>query len=416
MCQHKRENRTVTVDFNDKSTYFRLIQDRKAFIEFIVAFILAIGFQLKHKAHCCGGFSLTPHSSCIRLRLNGLPIWRVQCTKCKAVFTILPHFVLRYLAMSPEDAEKALLAASGGLSLEVCAELLNITPMAIWRLLCAVGKTGLVTFLTRCALPLPKYFIADEKHSFCLKNKVCLATVVAGRVIWLPGYTLDKSAEAFEASYEQFRRAALEHDPSWEPGGILTDGFASTIRALKKLFPSARIGNCILHAAKKVMSKLRAVPKTVREELSHSFYELFRSAKERKGLKLFSFGQKLRRFAEKVRALAGSENAEKITEWIRSKKGGWYKLFEDSRIPATSTLPDQAHNAIDRKLFMMKGFHHPDGGQQAFLNAMAILYNIIPYQRRAVNAGKCGIQVEGGKLPSENWFRSIQILTSGGFK
>ena len=64
----------------------------------------------------------------------------------------------------------------------------------------------------------------------------------------------------------------------------------------------------------------------------------------------------------------------------------------------------------------MKGFHHPDGGQQAFLNAMAILYNIIPYQCRAVNAGKCGIQVEGGKLPSENWFRSIQILTSGGFK
>jgi hypothetical protein len=47
------------------------------------------------------------------------------------------------------------------------------------------------------------------------------------------------------------------------------------------------------------MSKLRAVPKTVREELSRSFYELFRSAKERKGLKLFSFGRKLRRFAEK---------------------------------------------------------------------------------------------------------------------
>ncbi len=416
MCQRKRENRTITVDFNDKSTYFRLIKDRKAFIEFVVAFILATGFQLKHKAHCCGGFSLTPHSSYIRLRLSGLPIWRIQCTKCKAVFTILPHFVLRHLSMSPEDAEKALLATSGGLSLEVCAEILNITPMAIWRLLCAVGKTGLVTFLTRCALPLPKYFIADEKHSFCLKDKVYLATVVAGRVIWLLGYTLDKSAEAFEASYGQFRKAALEHDPSWKPGGILTDGFASTIRALKKLFPSARIGNCILHAAKKVMSKLRAVPKTVREELSYSFYELFRSAKERKGLKLFSFGQKLRRFAEKVRALAGAENAEKIIEWIRSKKDGWYKLFEDPRIPAMSTLLDQAHNAIDRKLFMMKGFHHPDGSQQAFLNAMAILYNIIPYQRRAVNAGKCGIQVEGGKLPSENWFRSIQILTSGGFK
>jgi hypothetical protein len=191
MCRRNRENRTITADFNDKSTYFRLIQDRKALIGSVVAFILSTGFQLKHKAYCCGGFSLTPHSGYIRLHLSGLPIRRVRCTKCKAVFTILPRFVLRCLSMSPEDAEKALLATSGGLSLEVCAELLNITPMAIRRLLCAVGKTGLVTFLTRCALPLPRYFIADEKHSFCLKNKVYPATVVAGRVIRLPGYTLD---------------------------------------------------------------------------------------------------------------------------------------------------------------------------------------------------------------------------------
>ncbi len=63
MCKKTRENRTITVDFNDKSTYYRLIQDRKALIEFIIAFIFSIGFQLKHKAHCCGGFSLTPHSS-----------------------------------------------------------------------------------------------------------------------------------------------------------------------------------------------------------------------------------------------------------------------------------------------------------------------------------------------------------------
>ncbi len=228
-----------------------------------------------------------------------------------------------------------------------------------------------------------------------LKTKVYLATIVAGRIIWLLAYTLDKSAETFEASYAQFKKAALEHDPSWNPRGILTDGFASTIKSMKKL---------------------KSVPTAVREQLSHSFCELFCSAKERKGLKLFSFGQKLRRFAEKVATVAGAENGKRIIEWIRSKKDGWYKLFEDSRIPAMSTLLDQAHNAVDRKLFMMKGFHHPDGKQQDFLNAMAILYNIIPCQRRAVNAGKCGIQVQGGTLPSENWFLSMQILTSGGFR
>jgi len=68
-------------------------------------------------------------------------------------------------------------------------------------------------------------------------------------------------------------------------------------------------------------------------------------------------------------------------------------------MPASSTLLDQAHNAIDRKLFMMKGFHHSGGSQLAFLTGLAHLYNLIPYQRRALHAGHCGVEVEGGRVP-----------------
>ena len=84
-------------------------------------------------------------------------------------------------------------------------------------------------------------------------------------------------------------------------------------------------------------------------------------------------------------------------------------------MPATSTLLDQAHNTIERKLFAMKGFHHPGGSQQAFLTGLAHLYNLVPYQRRAKHAGRCGVEVEGGRLPTQDWFLNLQILTSGGF-
>jgi hypothetical protein len=50
-----RANRTMTVDFQDESTYLQLLSDGKAFVEFIVAFLLALGFQLTHKASCHGG-------------------------------------------------------------------------------------------------------------------------------------------------------------------------------------------------------------------------------------------------------------------------------------------------------------------------------------------------------------------------
>jgi len=91
-------------------------------------------------------------------------------------------------------------------------------------------------------------------------------------------------------------------------------------------------------------------------------------------------------------------------------------VLADPQMPAMSTVLDQAHNAIDRKLFAMKGFHHPRGSQAAFLTGLAHLYNLIPYQRRALNAGKCGVEVEGGRVPTSDWMFNLQILTSGGYQ
>jgi hypothetical protein len=167
-----RQNRTLTVDFHDETTYSELLGNTKAFVEFVLAFILAIGFQLTHKASCSEGGSLTRHSHYVRVRLGGLTLWRMQCTTCRAVFTVLPHFVLRYRTMRPEVARDALLATHGGLSLEWCAMICHISPMALYRLVCALGQQSLVTVLVKCHLPLPVYLLADEKHSRCLTDKV----------------------------------------------------------------------------------------------------------------------------------------------------------------------------------------------------------------------------------------------------
>src|SRR5712664_2335874 len=196
-----RENRTITVDFNDEATYFALLSDGKAFIECIFAFLLSLGFQLHHKASCSGGGGLTRHSHYARVRLGGLTIWRVQCTTCKAVFTVLPHFVLRYRTMRPEVARDALLATHGGLSLEWCAVIGTISPMALSRVICAFGQHSVVTVLDRCGLPLPTSILADEKHSRCLAERVYVPTIVRGRVLWHLGYSASKSAAAFTESY-----------------------------------------------------------------------------------------------------------------------------------------------------------------------------------------------------------------------
>src|SRR4029077_6008677 len=179
-----RRNRTITVDFHDETTYFQLLGDSKAFVECVLASLLPLGLPPTHKAIVSAGSSLTRHSHYARVRLGGLTIWRVQCTTCKAVFTVLPHFVLRYRQLRPEVARDALLATHGGLSLGLCAMICHISPMALYRLICAFGHQSLVPVLIRCGLPLPVYCLADEKHSKCLTAKVYLPTIVCGRVLW----------------------------------------------------------------------------------------------------------------------------------------------------------------------------------------------------------------------------------------
>src|SRR5712671_7599553 len=240
-----RQNRTLTVDFHDETTYFALLDNTKAFVEFVLAFILSIGFQLHHKSTCHGGGSLTRHSHYMRIRLGGLTLWRMQCTRCKAVFTVLPHFVLRYRTMRPDVARDALLATHGGLSLAWCAVLCHISPMALSRLVCALGQQSLITVLVKCHLPLPVYLLADEKHSTCLTKRVYLPTIVSGRVLWHLGYSNSKSAGAFTASYGQFQQAALAHEPSYQVRGALTDGFDSTVSSMRTLFPGARLFLCL---------------------------------------------------------------------------------------------------------------------------------------------------------------------------
>jgi len=263
---------------------------------------------------------------------------------------------------------------------------------------------------------LPTYFLADEKHSRCLTDKVYLPTIVSGRVIWHLGYTEEASATAFTQSYGAFQQAALQQEPSYRVRGILTDGFDSTTKSMRTLFPGARLGFCLRHALNKLPKKLAAITSPVRQSLRAKFHTLLSRARQRKSLRVFALGQRLRHFADHVAQKAGVANGERVRRWFQDKKAGWYAVLEDPQMPATSTLLDQARNTIERKLFAMKGFHHPHGSQQAFLNGLALLYDLVPHLRRAKHASQCGVEVEGGKVPTRDWFLNLQILTSGGFR
>jgi hypothetical protein len=142
--------------------------------------------------------------------------------------------------------------------------------------------------LTRCGLPLPVYFLADEKPSRCLTDKVSLPTIGTGRVLWHLGYTTEARATAFTQSYGAFQRAATQQEPTYRVRGVLTDGFDSPTTSRRTLCPGARLGTCLRHALLKLPQKLVAIPSPVRKALRTQFHTLWYRVRQRKHLRVMA--------------------------------------------------------------------------------------------------------------------------------
>ncbi len=141
-------------------------------------------------------------------------------------------------------------------------------------------------YLVKCHLPLPAYILADEKHSRCLIERVYLPTIVSGRVLWHLGYSESKSAAAFTESYREFQGVALAHEPSFRVQGALIDGFDSTTKSMRTLFPGARLGCCLRHALNKLPDKLIGLSAPLRQGLRSKFYALLHRRRQRKSLRV----------------------------------------------------------------------------------------------------------------------------------
>ena len=138
--------------------------------------------------------------------------------------------------------------------------------------------------------------------------------------------------------------------------------------------------------------------------------------RQRPSVRVVALGQRLRRFADHLSHTVGEAHGKRVRHWCEDTQAGWDAVLAAPQMPALRTGRDQAHHAIARNLLMMQGFHHPGGSQTAFLTGLAPLENLLPSQRRALHAGLCGVEGEGGRVPTADWMLNLHILTSGGYQ
>ena len=159
---------------------------------------------------------------------------------------------------------------------------------------------------------------------------------------------------------------ASQQKPSYRVRGVLTDGFDSTTKSMRTLFPGACRGFCLRHALIKLPKKLAAIASPVRQSLRTKFHTLLYRVRQRTSLRVVALGQRLRYFADHVTTTAGTANGARVRRWFQEKKAGWHAVLADPQMPMISALLDQAHNAIKRNSLRCKGFTIPTAANRRF--------------------------------------------------
>ncbi len=411
----KNKNRTIIVDFGNEDQYQEIILDTKIFLEFVIAYILSLDFQLLHKSSCTGGNCLTRHSHYARVKCGGITIWRIQCKKCKAVFTVIPSFLIRYFSYRSEQVKKALIAYHGGLSLENCTICFNIKAMALYRIICTFGKYSLPSIFYKAGLTLPKNAQVDEKHTKCMGDKGYIPMLTCGHTIWHIDYVESLDNDTLESSYRKFSEETKVLDADYSPETITHDGFRSTINAMRNIFKKTAFLICWIHSCWSIAKLLKPFSKEEGEQLSEKLFDALNKYHSKISLQCLSLRSWFSALLRKYKKILPEDLYESLKKWIKRRKPYFYTSMDYPLHLSFSFSLDHICNHLDRKLFNMKYFHCHESRKDRFLKGFALVHCLIPYQRFAKNAHKSPVQVDGAKLPHVDWFVSLSILTSGGY-
>ena len=158
------QNRTAVVYFGPtKQDYLKLVEaeNHQAYIEYIQKPLQLQITREQHKPGCRDMSRYTIHSQRKR-KLQGwqgetevIPICRAKCCSCRAVFTVLPSFILRYRRQDADCLGKVLEMDLGmGLSQRETATIYKWVnpdrgwrPSLVWRLIQWLGNLLPVSLL-----------------------------------------------------------------------------------------------------------------------------------------------------------------------------------------------------------------------------------------------------------------------------
>jgi len=277
----------------------------------------------------------------------------------------------------------------------VCAVILSYLPLALYRLVCAFG-TRVVTVLTRVDCP-GHLLLADEKHSPLSDRQ----SVPAHHCQWpCIGHLGDTERPVRQSLLSPLRSS----NARWSTRADLS-GPGDSDRMVRQHHQEhaqlflVRVLATVSARDQQAPKKRVAIASPLRKALRSTVYTVLHRARRGRltGVCARPAVTPLRRTTAPT--TAGTANGEARTTMVPGQESGLVAV--GSQTPGcqrTSTLLDQAHTAIDRKLFMMKGFLIQMGANRRCSRDSHTCTTWYPLPASASTLAMC-VEVEGGKVP-----------------
>lgn len=431
------QNRTAIIYFGStREDYLQLLpaKDHGAYLEYVQPLLQAQLSLDKHDDGCKDTSRYTIHSQRSRSVQGWLgekeviPIFRTRCCCCRAVFTVLPSFIMRYRRQDVDCLGKLLEMNLGmGLSQRETATIyswLGIErgwhPGWVWSLVQWLGHLLPVSLaLLRLGLTPPPHLLSDEKFARLNGERIYLFLASEGELIWYGESMSNTDESAFTQVIGSFLSTmnnaaqtidSLAIDDKYAPESVTTDGWQASQNGWKATVPDIDLIECNFHGRKRVSVTLddyaKDHPELSRKELKDvqdDIGAIFAAPS------LAAFSQRIRRNLERYR---DEPILVKRLDILKHKRFMFTNHLKFEQAPPYSAPLDRSMRFLDEKLQSFGQFRGCDA-INPMLNAWAIVNNLRSFLPDARKAGQSLAEFFGAKIKGIPWMEALNLCTIG---
>jgi len=334
---------------------------------------------------------------------------------------VVPCDVMPYMVGRTQEVEKALFLRKFNVPYWGLEVVFERSSNYFWRIERRMGRTSIAGSLagkkqsdetgdeSRCALP--EDLACDEKHAKYLGSKAYIAVTAGGGCVLGAELTEGADKDSLANGYRVLEGEIAAAAPGHQIRSVNTDGYSSTVAAVREVWGGALLVTCILHLYIAMRDGCKRKYRDQFEAVADAFWWCYEAETKR------GFAQRWRAFVDRC-AASGEWLPERIIEKVRRADAGklpsykaWYDRPEAHRV---SVAVDRVMGSLDRKLFAMRHLRGHFANSRLLVRAWAHLYNFCPWNPHTAKAkkAKCPAEHLTGSRYRKNWLENFRVAGS----